>query len=112
LYEVTSSQIRAVAWTGDDAPAFPEFPITQGLSGAAVASRRAVISNDVSKDPRYLTTFAPTRAEAIIPVRHGKTIVGTIDVESDRFNAFSVEDQHFLEECAKTLAPLWSDVPV
>lgn len=106
LYEVTASEIRAIAWTGEDPPAFPAFPRTQGLSGAAVSTGRPVISNDVRNDPRYLTTFGPTRSEAIMPVRSGNEILGTIDVESDRLNAFSADDEEFLQQCAAALEPL------
>jgi L-methionine (R)-S-oxide reductase len=108
LYEVTPTEIRAIAWTGAVPPAFPTFPRTQGLNGAAVASGRPVIINDVREDPRYLTTFSETLAEAIVPVGSAAQIVGTIDVESDRVNAFSADDERFLKQCALTLAPLWS----
>ena len=108
VYDVTSSEICAIAWTGMIPPAFPKFPKTQGLNGAAVAQGCAVIINDVRKDPRYLTTFGATLAEAVVPVRFGDRVVGTIDVESDRLNAFTAHDEHFLQQCAVALAPLWS----
>ena len=108
LYDVTSSEIRAIAWTGTTPPTHPTFPRTQGLNGAAVAEGRPVIINDVRKDPRYLTTFGSTLAEAIVPVRTGNRIVGTVDVESDRVNAFTPDDEHFLQQCAVAIASLWS----
>jgi GAF domain-containing protein len=107
LYDVTSSEIRAIAWTGVTPPAYPVFPKTQGLNGAAVAAGRPVIINDVRRDPRYLTTFGATLAEAIVPIRAGGRIVGTVDVESDHINAFTADDAQFLEECAVALASLW-----
>ena len=109
LYDVTPSHILAIAWTGADAPAFPTFPRSQGLNGAAVAAGRPVIVQDVRQDSRYLTTFGTTRAEAVFPVRGpDQAIVGTIDVESDRINAFSAEDERFLQSCADVLATLWT----
>lgn len=108
LYDVMPSEIRAIAWTGPTPPAFPRFPRTQGLNGAAVAAGRPLIVQDVRDDPRYLTTFGATLAEAIVPIRSALGIVGTIDVESERVNAFSADDAHFLERCAEVLAPLWS----
>ena len=44
LYTVTQREIAAIGWSGPGAPAHPRFPVTQGLSGAAVAGRRAVVS--------------------------------------------------------------------
>ena len=108
LYDVSETEVAAIAWTGEIAPAFPRFPRTQGLNGAAVAAGDVVISQDVARDPRYLTAFATTGSEAIVPVlTDDQQIVGTIDVESDRLNAFSPEDEAFLRRCALTLAPLW-----
>jgi GAF domain-containing protein len=109
LYDVRPLEICAIAWTGPTPPAFPVFARTQGLNGAAVAAGRPVVVNDVRKDPRYLTTFGATLAEAIVPVWSGSRIVGTIDVESDRVNAFTAADEQFLQLCAGALEPLWAD---
>jgi len=107
LYDVTLEEVAAIAWTGSDAPAYPRFPVTKGLSGAAVATRVPVVVQDVMTDPRYLTAFGSTRAEAIFPVAVAGRVVGTIDVESDRTNAFSRADEEFLKTCTSILTPLW-----
>jgi GAF domain-containing protein len=109
IYDVTPSEIAALAWTGSTAPAFPRFARSQGLSGAAVASGEPLVVQDVAADPRYLTAFGSTRAEAIFPIRApgGTVIVGTLDVESDRPNAFATEDVSFLEACVSILVVLW-----
>src|SRR5207247_10802544 len=91
LYDVTPTEVVAIAWTGSEPPAHPRFPITKGLSGAAVETREPVIVQDVTIDPRYLTAFGSTGAEAIFPVAVDGRVVGTIDVESDRINAFGPE---------------------
>ena len=109
LYDVTPSHITAIAWTGPSAPAHASFPRAQGLNGAAVTSGLPIVVQDVRQDPRYLTTFGATRAEAIFPVVAGERgVVGTIDVESDHVNAFSAADERFLQLCAKALDGLWS----
>lgn len=108
LYDVTQTEIRAIAWTGSSAPAFPTFPRSQGLNGVAVASGKPVVVQDVTKDSRWLTTFGTTRGEAIFPVIIGGAVVGTIDVESDREGAFSPADETFLGGAAQALAPFWA----
>ena len=109
LYDVTLTEVIALAWTGAIGPAFPRFPVSQGLNGAAVRSRRPVVVQDVTADPRYLTTFGSTQAEAIFPIVSPATgeVIGTIDVESERINAFTAEDNLFLQACAELLLPLW-----
>ena len=109
LYDVTSTEIIAIAWSGADAPAFPRFPVAQGLNGAAVCSGQPVVVQDVRADSRYLTTFGTTRAEAIFPIKSPSTgeVLGTIDAESDRTEVFTLEDQSFLASCSELLLPLW-----
>lgn len=109
LYEAGPAEISVIAWNGPSAPTYPRFPVTSRLNGAAVASGSPVIVQDVTQDPRYLTTLGNTKAEMIVPVRilDGR-VVGTIDVESDRTQAFTQDDSDFLEACASILLPLWS----
>lgn len=114
IYDVLPAEISAIAWTGVDTPAYPTFPIMQGLCGAAVASGRTIIAGDVSRDPRYLTTFGSTRSEMVVPIFSPKThaVCGLIDIESERLNAFSDADRTFIEDCARAVAGLWSDQTV
>ena len=111
LYAVEDQQITAIGWSGPGAPAHPRFPVTQGLSGAAVASGRAVVVNDVTADPRYLTAFASTRSEAIVPVVDPAmgAVVGTVDVESAERDAFTDADRQALEGCADALRGLFTE---
>jgi putative methionine-R-sulfoxide reductase with GAF domain len=75
----------------------------------AVASGEPVIVPNVAEDSRYLTTLGNTRAEMIVPVRvAGGGVVGTIDVESERLNAFGPADRELLAACAGVIAPLWA----
>jgi L-methionine (R)-S-oxide reductase len=107
LYDVMPAQIRAIAWTGDVAPAFPSFPRSLGLNGAAVASGRPLVVQDVTQDPRWLTTFGTSKAEVIFPVTLRGAIVGTIDIESERMGPFTKADEKFLTDAAKLMRPLW-----
>jgi GAF domain-containing protein len=110
LYEVTRQEIAVLGWSGPGAPAYPRFPVTQGLSGAAVAARRAVVVNDVTADPRYLTAFASTRSEAVVPVLDPGTgvVVGTLDVESAERDAFTDADRQALERVAAASSGLFA----
>ena len=109
IYEVMEDEIANVAFDGPGAPVYPRFPITQGLSGAAVASGETVFAGDVAEDPRYLTAFGSTRSEIIVPVVEGakRKVVGTLDVESEEKDAFSEADRSALERCAVAVAGLF-----
>jgi L-methionine (R)-S-oxide reductase len=108
LYEVTATDIGILACTGSTSPAFPRFPVSRGLCGAAVATKSTVNVGDVQEDPRWLTTFGSTRSEIIVPVfTPDSRVVGLLDVESDALNAFDRADETFLADCAAAIAPLF-----
>jgi putative methionine-R-sulfoxide reductase with GAF domain len=109
VYDVGAEQVSIIAWSGASAPAHPAFPVGLGLTGAAIAHKRTVIAGDVRNDPRYLTAFGSTVSEIIVPVlAPGENrVIGTVDVESEQANAFSVRDQQVIEQCAQAALPLW-----
>jgi L-methionine (R)-S-oxide reductase len=105
IYKIVKEEFVVMAGTGDEPPAYPRFPITQGLCGAALESRKPVVVGDVRRDPRYLPTFHTTRSEIIVPmVNEDKDIRGMLDAESDKANAFADEDRQFLERAAGLIA--------
>lgn len=105
IYKITRGEFVIVAKTGKCPPAYPRFPITQGLAGAAVETKESIIVADVHKDPRYLPTFGSTQSEIVVPVitETGK-VVGLIDVESEKLDAFTEDDRDFLEHAAYLIA--------
>jgi L-methionine (R)-S-oxide reductase len=109
IYDVGDEEIGLLAHTGTQPPAHQRFGIERGLSGDAVQRRATAVSNDVANDPRYLTAFANTGSETIVPILGAESgiVIGTLDVASDRVNAFSSDDVEFLEECAALLRPLY-----
>jgi L-methionine (R)-S-oxide reductase len=110
VYEVTDADVAILGYAGPGAPAHPRFPRTQGLTASAVATGQAVIVDDVTADPRYLTAFGSTRSEMIVPVldRDGTTVIGTIDVESERVAAFEESQSALVARCARAIVPLYA----
>jgi L-methionine (R)-S-oxide reductase len=105
IYKVTRKEFIILAGTGDEPPAYPRFPITQGLCGAALESGKPVVVGDVRKDSRYLPTFHSTRSEIIVPMTNGhRHIIGMLDAESEEVNAFGDEDREFLGRAAGLIA--------
>ncbi len=110
LYDVdhAAGLVKNIVWSGPEAPSYPVFPLTKGLTGSAIAFGKTVNVGDVASDPRYLTALGSTRSEIIVPIldQSGK-VVGTLDVESSSENAFNAATQSLLELCSKTIQPLW-----
>ena len=63
IYKVTPKEFAIMAGTGEEPPAYPRFPLTQGLCASALETKKAVVVGDVRKDKRYLPTFHTTRSE-------------------------------------------------
>jgi len=104
LYDVTPDEIAIITYSGPAPPAYPTFPVTKGLSGEAVRSRRTVVSNDVSRDTRYLTNLETTGSEMIVPIlAPDGHVVGTIDVENDELDAFSDLDVDAVVACTEVV---------
>lgn len=108
LYDVTSDEVRIIAYSGPGAPKYPSFSKDKGLTGQALRANATVSVGDVTKDANYLAAFSTTRSEMIVPVRANGGIAGTIDVESERLNAFTDADRQALERIAVALAPLFT----
>jgi putative methionine-R-sulfoxide reductase with GAF domain len=111
IYDVNvrPGAVSNIAWSGPNAPAYPVFPITKGLTSRVITARKTVNVGDVASDSSYLTALDSTRAEIIVPILDdtGDHVIGTIDVESEHPNAFDSKAQALLEESANVLTKFW-----
>ena len=86
-------------FVGDPTP-HTRIPVAQGVCGAAVATGKTVIVDDVNSDPRYLSCSIKTKSEIVVPIYARGKIIGEIDIDSHNPAAFTEEDRVFLEETA------------
>ena len=91
-------------WTGPAATEHVRIPVGTGVCGAAAASGRTEVVDDVNADPRYLACFLNTRSELVVPIVRGRRVYGEIDVDSDRAAAFSPADAAAVEGLCAVLA--------
>ncbi|HEY8474777.1 MAG TPA: GAF domain-containing protein [Natronosporangium sp.] len=107
VYEMTSTEVIDLAWSGPAPPAHPRFPVDRGLTADAVATGRTVACNDVRNNPRYLVALDSTGSEIIVPVTDATgEVVGTLDVDSVDLGAFDDATRHALEAAVALLPPL------
>jgi L-methionine (R)-S-oxide reductase len=107
VYTVAKGMVTCEGWSGPGAPAYPSFPVTEGLTAHAIRTRSVALSNDVSRDPRYLANQDDSGSELIVPVVADGEVIGTLDVESDRTGAFDGASIARYERLAESLRPLW-----
>ena len=84
-------------------PPCHSFELGKGNVGTAGQTGVTKVVPDVTKDPVYSICFAETKSEIVVPIKIAGRVLGVIDVESDRVNAFSQEDRVLLKEIAARL---------
>lgn len=104
VYLVEGDELVLAAWSGPAATEHVRIPIGQGICGAAAREGQSIIVPDVREDPRYLQCFLSTRSEIVVPIRRDGTVIGEIDIDSDRLAAFDEDDRVLLEWLAERLA--------
>ncbi|MBN1427129.1 MAG: PAS domain S-box protein [Anaerolineae bacterium] len=79
----------------------------QGMVGWVAGQGKRLLANDVRNEPRYVNLCSGlilTRSELSIPIRIGQEIVGVLDVQSPRIDAFDGNDVMVIETLAGQIA--------
>jgi PAS domain S-box-containing protein/putative nucleotidyltransferase with HDIG domain len=70
--------------------------LNQGITGYVARTGKPYLTNDVSKDTRYLRLDRKTKSEVCVPLKIGEKVIGVINVESYKKNAFDDDDVRIL----------------
>jgi phosphoserine phosphatase RsbU/P len=83
-----------------------ELPLGSGLIGHAAETGESVLANDVLNAEHYIahTALDKTRSELAIPLKIEDRILGALDLQSDRVDAFDVDDVPVLQVLADQIA--------
>jgi len=83
-----------------------ELPLDseRGIIAAAARSGETIYLPDVSHDPRYLLGKADSRSEVCIPLKLRGRVIGVLNAEGPRQDAFTGGDQRLLETLAAAAA--------
>ena len=104
IYIVDGDNLVLGPWKGEQATEHVKIPIGKGICGSAAASGRTEIIPDVDADDRYLTCFVSTKSEIDVPIKDNYKVLGEIDIDSDKKDAFTRNDKEFLEKIADMLS--------
>ena len=78
------------------------IPFGRGVCGAAAASRKTQIVEDVHAFPGHIACDARSESEIVVPVFNGAgELVAVFDVDSDRKSQFDHTDKEGLENILK-----------
>jgi sigma-B regulation protein RsbU (phosphoserine phosphatase) len=78
--------------------------VGEGVTGIAAQRREAVLVDDVSTDPRYISVVPNVRSELAVPLIIKNRLIGVIDIESPQPNHFTEEHKRLLTLIASRMA--------
>jgi phosphoserine phosphatase RsbU/P len=79
----------------------------QGIISWVAREGKTVLVNDVKKDERYRPSPLPpedTNSELCVPLLYREEVVGMLDIQSDKLNAFTEDDRFIFEAVADNIA--------
>jgi GAF domain-containing protein len=77
----------------------------EGLCGAAAATRRVVVADNVAEDPRYIQASDLVKSQISVPIMGGNKVFAIFNVESYFMAAFkATQEREFLDGCSKIVS--------
>ncbi len=74
--------------------------IGEGITGWVAAHKVPLNVPDVAEEPRYIAGVEGTRSEIAVPMLSGEKVIGVLDVQSPKVNAFDEDDLMILSSVA------------
>jgi signal transduction histidine kinase len=74
--------------------------VGEGITGWVVRTGKPARVGNVKQDPRYVAARRGVLSELAVPLEVGGEIRGVLNMDSDRADAFSADDQELLQELA------------
>ena len=82
-----------------------DIPVGKGITGEAMATRKAVVVRDVREDPRYIMVNPDVRSELAVPLVHQDQVLGVLDLEHTRKG-------YYTERHARTVSTLAAQMAI
>ena len=79
------------------------IPLGKGVTGRVLTTGKIQRISDVSLEPAYLAVNLKAQSELCVPLKIGERIIGMINIESKRLDAFNETDEHLMSTFADQL---------
>ncbi len=91
--------LRVVAQIGYPESLGKKLPLEgdKGITVRAAKTKRPVLIPDVTKEPAYVKSLPRIRSELAVPIKIRNKVLGVLNIESRRLNAFDKQDLELLE---------------
>ncbi len=112
LVEPATGSLRIEVSNGLDADSISQvINQGQGITGWVALYAKPQRIPDVAKDPRYVELRKGIRSELAVPMELMGNVIGVVNCDSDRLDAFSEQDLAFLSlltnEASKAVGRIW-----
>lgn len=77
------------------------IPFSRGVCGAAARTGQVQLVADVEDFPGHIACSSSTRSEVVLPFWRKGVLLGVLDIDSDRPDAFTTEDAERLAQILK-----------
>ncbi len=104
--EQKTLEVRSSIGYPNDESARLKIPFGVGITGWVAAHKQAQRVNDTGKDSRYIAVNQKVRSELAIPLIYRNEVLGVLNVESPRMNAYTENDEEMLGTLAGSLAAI------
>lgn len=79
------------------------YPLSKGVTGRVAASGRPIRTGNVLTEPAYIETNPEICSELCVPIRVKERIIGVLNAESRKSDAFDEEDERLMNTVAGVL---------
>jgi len=69
----------------------------RGVCGTSWENAESIIVPDVEKFPGHIACSSLSKSEIVIPIIRDNEVVGVLDIDSDDYDQFDINDQRYLE---------------
>ncbi len=83
------------------------IPFGKGICGQVAVSNQNFVVPDVQAQDNYIACSISVKSEIVVPIFANDINIGQIDIDSNTLNAFSNEDEIFLEYVCQQVAKLF-----
>lgn len=104
--EQKTLEVRSSIGYPNDESARLKIPFGVGITGWVAAHKQPQRINDVTKDSRYIAVNSKVRSELALPLIYRNEVLGVLNVESVRPNAYTENDEEMLGTLAGSLAAI------
>jgi len=81
-----------------------DLKVGRGIIGSSIKLKKAILTPDVSLEPKYIVARQETNSEICVPLIRGDKVLGAFNVENDKSYAYGFDDLDMLTGVANIAA--------